>query len=451
MFLTLAFISVLTAMPHGAHARVVHRNGVSTYQGSFADGATYLIQSPSNWNGTLVLYSHGYVAPGEPNPAYDVGDSVTGDYLLAQGYALGGSSYASTGWAIQQAIPDQMEVLSTFASLVGQPSRTIAWGHSLGGMVTAALVQQYPSAFTAALPMCGVVGGGVGTWNQSLDSAFTFNTLLAQDSLQVVNITNPYTNYSDAESYLLTAQGSAQGQARIALSAALADIPGWYDTGYPPPAPTDYVDQEANQYEWLSQVDFVFAFYLRAELEARAGGNPSWNNGINYRRQLAKSASYAEVQALYASAGLSLDADLQTLESAARITANTAALQYLTQNIIFDGQISVPVLSLHTEGDGLVVNENETAYDLAIHGAGDEALHRKLFVYRAGHCAFTSGEEIAALQALIQRVNTGKWSGLGATHLNAVAQALGSSYNQYAPEYAEYKPGPYLRLDNGTP
>jgi hypothetical protein len=36
-------------------------------------------------------------------------------------------------------------------------------------------------------------------------------------------------------------------------------------------------------------VDFPFGFALRAELEARVGGNPSWNTGVNYHVQLAKS------------------------------------------------------------------------------------------------------------------------------------------------------------------
>ena len=445
----LALISLFAMLPH-APGRP-HGDGVSTYQGSFADGATYLIQVPSNWNGTLVLYSHGYVAPGSQNPAYDVGDPTTGNYLLAAGYALGGSSYATTGWAVQQAIPDQMEVLTTFASLVGNPKTTIAWGHSLGGMITAALVQQYPGSFQAALPMCGVVGGGVGIWNMSLDSAFAFNTLLASDQLQVVDISDPYTNFSNAEGYLDAAQNSTQGQARIALAAALADTPGWYDTGYPPPPPNDYAAREENQYEWLSQVDFVFAFDLRAELEGRAGGNVSWNTGIDYRKQLAKSANVAEVEALYSNAGLSLDADLQTLDSAARISADPSAVQYLMQNIIFDGQISVPVLTLHTIGDGLVVNENESAYEAAVKGAHDQALLRREFVYRAGHCAFTPAEEIAALQALVARLKTGKWGGLEPAKLNAVAQALGSSYNPYPPEYVKYAPGPYLRTDNGAP
>jgi hypothetical protein len=31
---------------------------VKTYRGKFSDGAKYLIQVPSKWNGTLLLYSH---------------------------------------------------------------------------------------------------------------------------------------------------------------------------------------------------------------------------------------------------------------------------------------------------------------------------------------------------------------------------------------------------------
>ena len=151
------FLVSLSVILFGLFLEDAQASGVKTYKGKFSDGAKYLIQVPSKWNGTLVLYSHGYVLPGSSNPAEDVGDPLTGAYLLANGYALGGSSYATTGWAFQQAIPDQIRVLDTFKTLVGAPSRTIAWGHSLGGMVTAGLVQLYPQRFDAALPMCGVM------------------------------------------------------------------------------------------------------------------------------------------------------------------------------------------------------------------------------------------------------------------------------------------------------
>src|SRR5580700_6194575 len=153
------------------------QSGVTTVPGTLPDGATFLIEVPSNWNGTLFLYSHGYVVPGASNPATDVGDPLTRLFMLGKGYALAGSSYATTGWAIQQAIPDQIAVLDAFNKLFHHPDRTIAWGHSLGGIITAGLIQKHPERFTAALPMCGVLSGGVATWNTALDSEFAFEVL----------------------------------------------------------------------------------------------------------------------------------------------------------------------------------------------------------------------------------------------------------------------------------
>jgi pimeloyl-ACP methyl ester carboxylesterase len=434
-------------------------SGTKTYRGKFPDGAKYLIQVPSNWNGTLVLYSHGYVVPGFSNPAEDVGDPITGAYLLARGYALGGSSYATTGWAIQQALPDQIEVLDTFSTLVRTPSRTIAWGHSLGGIVTAGLVQRYPERFDAALPMCGVVAGSVGTWNQALDSAFGFDVLLGAGSgLKVVNITNPTKNVTIAEGILNNAQKTAKGRARIALTAALDDTPGWFDPLSPEPSPTDYVTQEANQFSWLSQVDFLFAFDFRAELERRASGNPSWNNGVDYAKQLKDSVDYTEVQALYQKAGLSLDADLKALNDAARIKAKPSSLTYLEQNIIFDGKIDMPVLTVHTKGDGLVVVEDESAYKDVVDEEHNRALLRQVFVHRAGHCEFTPAETVVAFRALVRRLDTGQWPELGSGALNKAAKALGPKFNvlsvsgkkYVAPAYFKFQPAVFLRsFDDG--
>src|SRR5437762_931431 len=129
-----AVILLLLSFPASAVA------ALGTFTGTLPDGATFLIEVPSPWNGTLLLYSHGYVAPGSPNPAHDVGDPGTRAFLLQSGYALAGSSYATTGWAVEQAIPDQIAVLDQFASFFAPPTRTIAWGHSLGGLITAGLI-----------------------------------------------------------------------------------------------------------------------------------------------------------------------------------------------------------------------------------------------------------------------------------------------------------------------
>jgi pimeloyl-ACP methyl ester carboxylesterase len=429
--------------------------GVTTYSGSLADGATYLIEVPANWNGTLFLYSHGYVVPGGANPPQDVGDPFTRFFMLSSGYALAGSSYAKTGWAIHEALPDQIAVLDLFKLVVGPPKRTIAWGHSFGGIITAGLIQRNPDRFVAALPMCGVLSGAVATWNTALDAAFTFKTLLAPGTgLEVVNISNPIANFQLAEEVLALAQATPQGRARIALSGALGDLPGWFTPLSPEPAATDFAGQEMNQFLWDQQVDFPFAFAFRAELEARARGNVSWNTGVDYRRQLDRSIGRDQVRALYEQAGLDLDADLKTLNDAARISADPEAVHYLERNIIFDGEIHIPVLTLHTKGDGLVVVQNESAYKKVVDEAGKEEFLRRTFVDRAGHCAFTPAETIAAMQTLINRLDTGRWQDVDAADLNNAAAALGPGYNIFGtpqgvvpvpPAYIKFDPNRYLR------
>lgn len=436
-------VSAISSVPQ----KCVNPNGTTTLQGTLG-GANYTIQVPSNWNGTLALYSHGYVFANQPldNPAPDVGDPLTGAALLQSGYALAGSSYSQNGWALQQAFHDQIALLDFFNTTCGHPTRTIAWGHSLGGIITAGLVQLNPDRFVGALPMCGVLAGGIGTWNQALDSAFAFNVLLANNALQIVHITDPNGNFTQAESILTAAQGTAQGKARIALLSALGDIPGWFDPASPEPSKTDYATQEVNQYDWESQVDFIFAFFARAELEARANGNPSWNTGVDYRDQLAKSVDNREVQALYKQAGLNLDADLNTLNHSTRIKADPQAVNYLNKYITFNGDLNMPVLTMHTTGDGLVVNEQEQAYDDVVDWRGDASLLNQVFVHRAGHCTFTPAETVTAFQTLIHRLDTGTWgSSTNPRRMNNEALALGSTLNTAPPAFINFDAAEFLR------
>jgi fermentation-respiration switch protein FrsA (DUF1100 family) len=126
---------------------------------------------------------------------------------------------------------------------------------------------------------------------------------------------------------------------------------------------------------------------------------------------------------------------------------------YLDRFISFDGNLQVPVLTMHTIGDGLVVPQQETAYADAVRAAGKQDLLRQLFVHRAGHCAFSSAETIVAIQAMIARIDTGSWGGpaLAPGSLNSAALALGDTYNQVGgffkspPAFENFTPGPYPR------
>jgi pimeloyl-ACP methyl ester carboxylesterase len=416
--------------------------------------AQYRIDVPAIWNGTLFLYSHGYVAPGRINLAADSPAPLISSWLLGHAYAIAGSSYSSTGWAIEDAFKDQIALLDLFNQRFSKPKRVIAWGGSLGGIITAGLVQLYPDRFAGAIPLCGVLAGGVATWNAGLDGAYAFKTLLAPvSSLRLVNITDPAANAQLATNIFDQASATPTGQARIALIAALGDLPGWFDPTAPEPAPTDYAGQAAAQARWESQVDFPFEFQYRAELEQRAAGNPSWNTGVDYAHQLAISADRAEVTALYQAAGLDLTADLSALNSGTRIAADPAAVAYLKRNISFDGNLTVPVLTMHTIGDGLVVPQDETAYGDVVRAAGKQDLLRQVFVHRAGHCAFSYAETIVLIQQMTQRLDKGQWddAALQPSALNADAQAMGDSYNEVGgflispPAFTDFHPGLYPR------
>jgi hypothetical protein len=79
--------------------------------------------------------------------------------------------------------------------------------------------------------------------------------------------------------------------------------------------------EEAAQAAWFERNVLPAAFLSRADLEARAGGNLSWNTGVAYGAQLDRSPARAEVEGLYSAAGLSLAADLAALNQTPRVTA----------------------------------------------------------------------------------------------------------------------------------
>ena len=415
--------------------------------------AAYEIVVPAKWNQTLFLFSHGYVAPGGANGAVAAPFAAARTWLLDHHYAIAGSAYASTGWAIEDALKDQIALLDFFEKRIGKPKRVIAWGGSLGGIITAGLVQLHPDRFAGAMPLCGVLAGGIATWNSELDAAYAFKTLLAPTSaLQLVHITDPDANGQLADQVLNAAAVSPQGKARLGLVAALTDLPGWFDPRLPEPAEADYSGRVLAQIEWESRVDFNFAFRYRKELEQRAGGNPSWNKGVDYGALLAGSPDRNEVQALYSQAGLDLLGDLRSLNAGANIKADAKAAAYLERFISFDGGLSVPTLSLHTTGDGLVVPPNESAYAQVVGAAGRSEMLRQLFVHRAGHCTFSAAETIAALGVLLRRLDSGRWddAALQPEALNAAALAQGAAANQFfgfalQPAFAAFTPAPHPR------
>ena len=86
---------------------------------------------PDVWNGTLLIFAHGYRDkadhPGEiDNRNADVAPNAALEApLLAQGFALAGTAYKDNGWAIEDAIQDVKNLAVFFRENVAQPQRTI--------------------------------------------------------------------------------------------------------------------------------------------------------------------------------------------------------------------------------------------------------------------------------------------------------------------------------------
>ena len=417
----------------------------SHVEGQLPSGATYVMDVPADWNHTVLLYSHGYTPDGAPNPAQNAPSDATKTALLDRGYALIGSSYAETGWVLEKALPDQMSTLDTFVARFGKPRKAIAWGTSMGGMITTGLAERHGNRFAGALAMCGLEHGGIANWNNTLDPVFAIKTLLAPGSTApLVNLPDQTTALlaaGELNAALTAAQLTPQGRARTALAAALHNIPAWTDPSTPEPAPDDYDTAQRNQFQSLLGTVYV-GLSWRQEAEGWAGGNMAWNTGVDYARMLSRSSIRTEVEVLYARAGLSLADDLATLARAPRISADPAAVRYVIRNLTFTGRPATPLLTIHTTGDALVPVQVERAYAEAVHKSGRDRLLRQGFVHRAGHCTFTTGEMLAALEAIERRANTGRWPDTGPNALNAAAARLDPDATH---AYLTYRPAPYPR------
>ncbi|WP_107450403.1 alpha/beta hydrolase [Streptomyces sp. LUP30] len=433
----LACAALVTLPPPAAQADATATGRLT---GTLPDGATWIADVPDHWNGTLLLFSHGF----GPTVAANAPTGAVRTELLAQGYAMAGSSYDPHGsmWALDSAERDQFATLDAVTAKIGAPRRTLAVGQSMGGLVNAQLARDGGGRIDGALGQCGLVAGGTDLDNYQLDAEYTIARLLlpgqdvplvrfgtaADASATAARLTKAVTD----------AQSTPRGRARIALAAAFLNLPAWAP-GADRPAPDDWAGRQEQQYAWFAQGILAFVEGGRYAVEQSVGGNNSWNRGVDYARLLDGSVYAPQVRALYRAAGLDLRADLRTLTKDAVITADPAAVRTARRTSTAGQGLDVPLLDVHTTADNLVPVEQENRFAARVRAAGDGALLRQAYVERQGHCAFTTAETVAALHALEHRVRTGRWDDAATpAALQRSATALGLDGAAYVP----YRPAP---------
>ena len=163
--------TVLVTAPTVANAAPAcdGKSPIQSCVGVTSDGAPYAMQVPANFNGTVALYSHGYrynvdIPAGipliggykitntpEPVPG---GNAEVAKYFFSQGIAIVGSGFARQGWNPDSAIKTNVELIDTFKKQFPKTAKVVAWGSSLGGVITQGLAEKYPQLVSAVAPMC---------------------------------------------------------------------------------------------------------------------------------------------------------------------------------------------------------------------------------------------------------------------------------------------------------
>jgi pimeloyl-ACP methyl ester carboxylesterase len=408
-------------------------DGRRSYTGTI-DGAEYRVETPERWNGTLVLYSHGYGPPGfdfPPQPVSVSNAPETEEWLLDHGYALAASEYQNDGigYRIEDAIGDQLALLDWYDANVGRPERTVVVGQSLGVTVSTLLAERYPGRFDGVLNLCGAYDP-LNTFNHALDVNFTVKTLLAAgQDIDLLGASDPIASRDALAAVVDRERATPQGRARLALAAAFGNVTGWYFSLQPKPAElTGWIQQQIEWVKWAKIYgNGPVAF---ADLEQVAGGNPLWNVGVDYARQLARSSQRDVVLRAYRDAGLDLRADLARLAAAPRIAPEPDAVRYMFRYGVVRGSTPRPVLAMHTTGDGGAPHDQERWYAEQVRRGGDPSRLRQLYVERGGHCSFSTAEEVTALRALLEKMATGRWPDVSPGRLNAAANGFDPHYHR---------------------
>lgn len=361
-------------------------------------GAPYTIKVPSTWNGTLLVYAHGYVDkadhPGEvenrtasasPNVALD-------NALLAQGYAIAGSAYRDNGWAVKEGVHDTRLLTAYFNGRFGKPTKTLLWGFSMGSVVALREAEEANGVFDGYIAACAVAAGTPRAWDGALAHLLAYKVAFGMPALWgtpgdvrddldfdtevlpklFVELTNPL-NFGKLEFIRLVTQVGGEPN-------MLAPTPGWLPGGL--------------------ITNMFFLTEARAELERRAGGSPAQNLTHTYSLTASEKAYLA---------ALGVDADsLLAAMNGERYAASPSARNYAEHWADYSGKLKGPMLTLHTRVDTLVPPQHEAAYASTVAAAGNSELLYQAFTSGVGHCNFTGPQLLTAVAALDGWVSTGQ-------------------------------------------
>ncbi len=364
------------------------------------NGAGYRIEVPSNWNGKLVLWAHGYRGEGLE---LTVSNHPLRKFLIDNGYAWAASSYSKNSYDPAQGAKDTHALTQYFNGRFGRPTRTYITGESMGGHVTGAVAEQWPQSYDGAMPICGVLGDYT-----LFDYFLDFN--VAAQTLSEVSKTYPY-----AADYLSTTVPATK--AALSLHPTLAPFPF-------------ALNANGTNFKSLVQLrsggvrplfdqgwlfwnavagDFLFGLGVGDGTLARQPGSAPQNADVVYQFDTNPSQSGAETYFNSLVQRVSADPQARRRNGMANVTPTT-------------GDLRIPMLTLHTLGDLFVPFHMEQEYARRVAAKGNASRLVQRATRDVGHCTFTPTELVTTFVDLVKWVEAGV-KPAGDDVLNATAVA----------------------------
>ena len=332
-------------------------------------GAFFKITVPTVWNGDLVINNHGHdFGPPAANP----GLGSLAPLMLAEGYAVAASSYSNCCWTLFSTQQDLNRLLGVFEANFGAPNNVILHGGSLGGIVTAQGVEKLGANVVGAYPICGALAGGR-SWDGAIDLRLVYDAVCTG----VAGGTIP---------------GGATGLPAPGFPAAGLSVPAIATTvntctGVLTPVAFRTAAQQA-RLDLFKSVTTIPENFVVTDMVFVTNG---LSNLIFAADKLAGGQGVGNVGVTYNDAGI--DAAIQ------RVAYAKQARKDLLRNFTPKGDVgATKIVSIHTDGDGLVLVEQEKEYQDVVPAANLSVA----IVDEAGntHCGFTSPELVAGWEEL---------------------------------------------------
>ncbi|MEV0379429.1 hypothetical protein [Nonomuraea sp. NPDC050643] len=330
--------------------------------------AAYDIEVPPRWNGSLLMWAHGFrgdtrVLTVDP-PGYGLRQR-----LLDQGFAWAASSYYGNDYDVRAGVRSTRDLADHFRRVVGKPRRVFLAGVSMGGHVTVRSLEEYPGFYDAALPMCGVLGD-----HELFDFFLDFH-LAAQDLADVPAFPFPADYATSAVPLIEERLGLAGQGPGNALGEQFRAIVVNLTGG----------DRPGAQAAFTYWKDFLFGLAGPAGdgTLAQEPGRVATNLGTGYRP----------------SSPVDVNASVQRVPPEDPVARRT---HRLTAVPAVSGRIDVPVLSLHDLGDNFVPFSMEQYYRADVTRQGRAGLLVQRAIRAVGHCEFSAAEAGAAWDDLVR-------------------------------------------------